>query len=89
MAPNIAGEVTDLTPEVWEKLKFNREFSFNAYQKERDALRNFSRSFLRKTRRTEKHTYDREVAKIKFLEVEQPKFYNRYIDADGVPNYWQ
>ena len=31
IAPDTEGEVTDLTPEVWEKLRFNREFSFNEY----------------------------------------------------------
>jgi hypothetical protein len=84
MAPNIAGEVTDLTPEVWEKLKFNREFSFNAHQKNVMRGEELQVEYSEKDKAAMKYTYDREVAKIKFLEVEQPKFYNRYIDADGV-----
>ena len=84
MAPNIAGEVTDLTPEVWEKLKFNREINFNVHQKNVMRGEELQMEYSEKDKAAMKYTYDREVAKIKFLEVEQPKFYNRYIDADGV-----
>ena len=84
MAPNIAGEVTDLTPEVWEKLKFNREFSFNEYKRNVMRGEELGMEYSEKDKAAMKYTHDREVAKIKFLEVEQPKFYNRYIDADGV-----
>ena len=84
MAPNIAGEVTDLTPEVWEKLKFNREFSFNEYKTNTMRTEELQQVLSEKDKAHRKAWHDREVAKIKFLEVEQPKFYNRYIDADGV-----
>ena len=81
-SPNIAGEVMDLTPEVWEKLKFNREFSFNEYKRATEFSKFFDPEYEETASR--KAWHDRAVAKIKFLEVEQPKFYNRYIDADGV-----
>ena len=81
-SPNIAGEVMDLTPEVWEKLKFNREFSFNEYKRATEFSKFFDPEYEETASR--KAWHDREVAKIKFLEEEQPKFYNRYIDADGV-----
>ena len=84
LAPNIAGEVTDLTPEVWEKLKFNREFSFNEYKTTVMRQEELQQELSDKDKASMQAWHDREVAKIKFLEVEQPKFYNRYIDADGV-----
>ena len=85
-APNIAGEVTDLTPEVWEKIKFAREWSYLRAVEFRD------RGIEIEPWRAEDEEYmarrqeiiDKTYAKVKFLEVEQPKFYNRYIDADGV-----
>ena len=83
MAPNIAGEVTDLTPEVWEKIKFVREFDFK--DAERAMMRHRENpNILERDRELVTAWYEREVAKVKYLEVEQPKFYNKYIDADGV-----
>lgn len=63
MAPNIAGEVTDLTPEVWEKLKFNREINFNVHQKNVMRGEELQMEYSEKDKAAMKYTYDREVAK--------------------------
>ena len=84
MAPNIAGEVTDLTPEVWEKLKFEREFQMLSHLKGPAHYFWLLEGSPDYDPEKDKAWHAAEEAKIKFLEVEQLKFYNRYIDADGV-----
>ena len=83
-SPNIAGEVTDLTPEVWEKLKFEREFGLGEFNSQTKLIESVGQELSDEEKAYRKAWHDEEVAKIKFLEEEQPKFYNRYIDADGV-----
>ena len=76
IAPDTQGVVTDLTPEVWEKIKFEREFTYR-----------FSENLLTTYPEREdiRASYEREKAKAERIKVLEEEFYNRYIDADGIP----
>ena len=82
IAPDTEGVVTDLTPEVWEKIKFVREFSLKHAEK---AMKRHLDNPNLPDRDFVIEWYETEVAKVKYLEELQPEFYNRYIDADGIP----
>ena len=75
IAPDTEGVVTDLTPEVWEKIRFVREFGVKISESlieqypERDDL---------------KASYEKKLEKAARLKEMQEEFYNRHIDADGV-----
>ena len=74
IAPDTEGVVTDLTPEVWEKIRFVREFGVKISE---SLIEQYpERDDLKRTRRNWK-----EAARLKEM---QEEFYNRYIDADGV-----
>ena len=76
IAPDTQDVVTDLTPEVWEKIRFVREFGVRFNENllttypENDGIR---------------ASYERELKRAEGFKVLQEAFYNRYIDADGIP----
>ena len=82
--PDTEGVVTDLTPEVWEKVRFVREFQMLQH------LTGPAHYFLNLegspdyNPEKDKAWHAAEEARIaRIKELEEP-FFNRYIDADGV-----
>ena len=66
--------VTELTPEVWQKLEWNRQRSLDNYAKQAE---------LNPTEHN-LQLYQEAIIRAEELKIAQEEYYNRYIDADGI-----
>ena len=82
--PDTQGVVTDLTPEVWEKVRFAREFWMLTHLKGPSHFYWNLAGSPDYDPEKDKAWHDAEEVRIARIKELEEAFFNRYIDADGV-----